>query len=284
MAHEVQLLYKGLKIMRIYDILLGAVIALTFQASAIAADKGAIETVKQERNLINEGNKLYNQQRYSEAEVLYRKALELKPNSEFATYNLATSLIRQTGTKDLNNGNNPLQEAQSLLQGLLESAQSDLIVEKASYNLGNIAFNNNDFKQSIEYYKNALRKNPDNEQARTNLRLAQKKQQQQQQNQDKNQDQQNKDQNKDQQNKDQDKKNQDKNKDQNQDQDKQKQNQDQQNKNQNQPPQEQPGISDANAQKILKAMENEEAATRKRIEAQRKKGENSRRRQPVKPW
>ena len=219
--------------MRIYDILLGAVIALTFQASAIAADKGAIETVKQERNLINEGNKLYNQQRYSEAEVLYRKALELKPNSEFATYNLATSLIRQTGTKDLNNGNNPLQEAQSLLQGLLESAQSDLIVEKASYNLGNIAFNNNDFKQSIEYYKNALRKNPDNEQARTNLRLAQKKQQQQQQNQDKNQDQQNKDQNKDQQNKDQDKKNQDKNKDQNQDQDKQKQNQDQQNKNQN---------------------------------------------------
>lgn len=246
-----------------------------------AADNEQVSTIKQERNFINDGNKLYNQQRFADAEVLYRKALEVKPSSEFAAYNLATSLIRQSGTRDLNNGNNPLQEAQSLLASLLETAKSDLIVEKASYNLGNIAFNNNDFKSAIEYYKNALRRNPNNDQARDNLRLAQKKQQQQDQNQDQNQDQQNKDQNQDQQKQNQDKQNQDQNKD---------QNKDQQNKDQNkqdeqkQQPQEQPGISDANADKILKAMENEEAATRKRVEAQRKKGNPSRRHQPVKPW
>ena len=130
-------------------------------------------------------------------------------------------------------------------------------------------------------YKGALRKNPDNDKARENLRLAQKKLQEQQnnQNQQNQNQQQNQDQDKKDQNKDQDKKNQDQ-KDQNQD--KQPQQQDQK-KNQQQPPQ-QSGISDANAEKILKAMENEEAATRKRIEAQRKKGAQPNRKQPIKPW
>ncbi len=34
------------------------------------------------------------------------------------------------------------------------------IAELADYNLGNIAFNNNDFRSAIEAYKKALRINP----------------------------------------------------------------------------------------------------------------------------
>lgn len=259
------------------------ILFLAFLPATIFAagdEKQQVKTIKDERNLINQGNELYNKQRFAEAEVLYRKALEANHNSEFAQYNLATTLLRQSGTKDLNNGNNPLSEAQQILSDLIANAGNNTIVEKASYNLGNIAFNNNNFEQSIELYKNALRKNPSNDQARQNLRLAQKKlqeQQNQQQNQDKNQD-------KNQENKDQQQQEKDKQKDQQQDQ-QQPQQQDQKKEEQKeQPQQQQNGISDSNAEKILKAMENEEAATRRRVEAQRKKAGQANRRQPLKPW
>lgn len=255
-------------------------VACGVSVSAYGADTKEIRTTKQERNLINEGNKLYGQKRFSEAEVLYRKALAAQPLSEAAAYNLATTLIRQSGSADPNKGNNPMAEAQSLLQDLAQNAKDASIMERAFYNLGNLAFNAGQYAQSIDMYKGALRKNPDNDNARDNLRLAQKKLQQQQnqqnqqnQNQQDQQDQQKQDQNKDQQK-------QDEKKDQQQDQQQQKQDQ----KKDQQPPQQQSGISDANAEKILKAMENEEAATRRRVEAQRKKGANPSRKQPLKPW
>ena len=43
-------------------------------------------------------------------------------------------------------------------------------------------------------------------------------------------------------------------------------------------------MSDANAEKILKAMENEEAKTRQRIEAQKAREQNTQRRSQDKPW
>lgn len=250
--------------------------------AAAAAQKPdtQIKTIKEERNLINKGNELYRQQRFADAEVLYRKALEANHNSEFASYNLATTLLRQTGTKDLNNKNNPLAEAQQLLTDLLSNAKSELIIEKASYNLGNIAFNNNNFQQSIEYYKNALRKNPSNDLTRQNLRLAQKKLQEQQNN--------NKDQNQNNEQQKEDNKNQEQNKEeekkQNQNKDQQQQSEQKKEENKPNPQEQQSGISDSNADKILKAMENEEAATRRRVEAQRKKGGQANPRQPLKPW
>ncbi len=251
--------------------------------NVIAAGSGGteIKTLKEERNLINEGNELYNKQRFADAEVLYRKALEANHNSEYAQYNLATALLRQSGTKDLNNGNNPLSEAQQILSDLIANANNNTIIEKASYNLGNIAFNNNNYQQSIEYYKNALRKNPSNDLARQNLRLAQKKLQEQQDQQD----QQNKDKNQDknQENKDQQQQEKDKQNDQQQNKDQQQQDQKKEEQKE-QPQQQQSGISDSNAEKILKAMENEEAATRRRVEAQRKKAGQANRRQPLKPW
>lgn len=229
-------------------------------------------STKQERNYVKEGNVLYHKQRFAEAEVMYRKALAARPASETAAYNLATSLIRQSGSADPNKGNNSHDEAKQLLAQVAENGQNADLSERAFYNLGCLAYNAQDYKQSIEMFKDALRRNPDNDSARDNLRLAQKKQQEQNQNQnqdkynDNNQDkEQNKDQNKDQ------------NQEQNQNPDQKK------DQNKQQPPQ-QSGISDANAEKILKAMENEEAATRRRVEAQRKKGGQSNRRQPIKPW
>lgn len=263
---------------------------LLLSLTAFSAFADSQPTVKQERNYIVEGNSLYRQERYAEAEAMYKKALTVSPASEVAQFNLAAALLRQSGSTDQNNGKSPMQDAIKLLTELEKSATSRSIAEKAAYDLGNVAFNSNNYGEAIEHYKNALRKNPDNDKARQNLRLAQKKQQEQQQNQqnqDKNKEQ-NQDQNQDKQqqdkqqrqqqyqNKEQEKnQNQDQNKDNSENKDKEKQ------KQQQQP---QGSISDDNANKILKAMENEEAATRKKVEARKKKADNARRRQVTRPW
>lgn len=241
-------------------------------------------TTRHERNYIVEGNKLYREERYSEAEVAYRKALEENAMNEIAQFNLAASLLRQGSASG-----ETQKEASTILQNLTRDAENIAIAEKAFYNLGNIAFNAQDYQKSIELYKNALRRNPDNDDARENLRLAQKRlqdQQNQDQNQDKNQDQ-NKDQDKKDQNKQDQNQNQDQNQDKNKDQDKKDQQQQQpQNQDQKQQPQnqQQGGISKQNAEKILKAMENEENATRARINAEKKKTGAPSRRPVTNPW
>lgn len=273
------------------------IVLLMLAASHIGASATDTST-KRERNLIREGNGYYNDKNFSEAEKAYRKALEVNEASELAAYNLAVSLIRQSGNADPNSGNNPMQEATSILNDLAKGANDARLAELAFYNLGNVAFNQEQYQQSIDMYKGALRRNPDNDKARQNLRLAQLKLQQQQQdkdNQDKNKD--NKDQDKDKdKNKDQNKdqnKNQDQNKDQdkdqnkdNKDQDKQDQQDKQQNKNdrQQQQQQQQGGISDENAAKILKTMENEENATRKRVNELKKQEEKASRRRTGNQW
>ena len=165
---------------------------------AMAQEKVNDTSTRKERNYIREGNGYYEEKRFADAEVAYRKALEENAASEIAMYNLATSLIRQSGSANPNEGNNPMAEAQSLLQTVAQSARDISVAENAFYNLGNMAFNQQQYDQAINMYKGALRKNPDNDKARENLRLAQLKRQEQQQNQDK-------DQNKDQDKQDQDK-------------------------------------------------------------------------------
>lgn len=265
---------------RILTIILLAMAAVPAFSAASQSDA----STRRERNFIREGNKLYEEKRYADAEVSYRKALEENAASEVAMYNLATSLLRQSGSSNPNEGNNPLSEAQSLLQNVAQTAQKAEIAECAFYNLGNLAYNNQQYDQAINMYKGALRKNPDNDKARENLRMAQLKlqQQQQQQNQDQNQDKQ--DQNQDQQ-----QNQQQQNQDQNKDQDKDKKDQDKQQPKQDeqkqQPPQQQQGgISDANADKILKAMENEENATRRKVQEMKKKEAGAASRPVGKQW
>ena len=259
---------------------------------AMAGDKGPKMT-KQERVCLRNGNKLYEKKRYAEAEVEYRKALQANPSSEKAQFNLATALMRQGSvTAQQDDEKNPMKQAEGLLTNLAKGAQDKQLRGKASYDLGNIAFGRQQYDQAIEFYKHALRCNPDDNQARQNLRLAQLKKQQQDKNKDKNQNQDkkqdNKDQNKDQ-NQDKDKdKNQDQNKDQNKDQqDQNKQNQDQQNQNnqdQQKQQQQQGGMSQQNAEQVLKAMQDRERATQQRINAQQAQQQRHERQRTNKKW
>ncbi len=226
---------------------------------AVFADDAAQRAL---RRHIAEGNKAYSEKRYSDAEAAYKKALQADPASMAATYNLASSLIRQATAGEAGKKLNA--EAAKLLNEVITTASDNRLASYAAYNLGNMAFNSQQWDQSIQYYKEALRRNPDDDNARDNLRLAQLKKSQSQ-----NQDKDNKEQEKEKEQQKQDQQNQ----------------QPQQNNDQKQQPQQpQGGISPENAEKILKAMENEEAATRARVqEAEKRKGAAGRR-VVTKPW
>ena len=245
---------------------------------------------KQERVCLRNGNKLYEKKRFAEAEVEYRKALQANPASEKARFNLATALMRQgSATAQQNDEKNPMIQAEGILANLAEGAQDKLLRGKACYDLGNIAYGRQDYGKAVEMYKHALRCNPDDDQARHNLRLAQLKKQEQDKNKDKNknndqnkdQNQDNKDQNKNQnkdQNKDQDKQNQDQNKD------KQNQNQNNQNNQDQQQKPQQGGMSQQNAEQVLKAMQDRERATQQRINAQQAQQQRHERQRTNRKW
>ena len=266
-------------------VLLVTVMVLGTALPAVAGDKGPKMT-KQERVCLRNGNKLYEKKRYAEAEVEYRKALQANPTSEKAQFNLATALMRQGSvTAQQDDEKNPMKHAEGLLTNLAKGAQDKQLRGKASYDLGNIAYGRQQYDQAVEFYKHALRCDPNDEQARHNLRLAQLKKQQQDKNKDKNNKDQNKDQNKDNQdqNKDQNKDNQDQNKDQNKDnQDKQDQNQNQDQQQQQQ--QQQGGMSQQNAEQVLKAMQDRERATQQRINAQQAQQQRHERQRTNKKW
>lgn len=249
-----------------------------------------VESSRQERLEILEGNKAYNNKSYAEAETHYKKALEINPGSEVARYNLANTYLRQaSGAPE----DKLRQQAEAMLTDIAQLAENLDLAERAWFNLGNMSYNAQQYQPAIDRYKEALRINPDDDKARDNLRLAQLKlreQQNQDQNQDKNQDKKDQDQqNQDQQDQDKQDQNQNQNQqnkqqDQNQNQDQQQNQNQQQDKDKQKPEQQQGGISDQNAQQILKAMENAEAATRKRVEAERKKGQATRRKPVINPW
>ena len=132
------------------------------------------------------------------------------------------------------------------------------------YNLGNSFLKSNKLKESIDAYKNSLRLNPQNLEAKYNLAHAQDLLQQQQQQQQQNQDQQQQKQ---------DKNNQDQNKEKEQDQD-QSDNKEQQDQQQ-QPQQDDQAISKEDAERILNALENDEKNVQEKVNLQGRKEQGS---------
>ena len=245
-------------------------------------------STKRERNAIKEGNDLYGKQRYAEAETLYKKALEENPENTVAQFNLASSYLKQRGEDLVNKGDSLVRSADAMM-GKLAGAPQPEIAQSAFYDRGNVAYKAEDYAAAIEHYKNALRRNPSDDNARENLRLAQLKKQEQDQDKDNNQ---NKDQNKDQQqDKDQQKQQQqdqqdkDQDKQDKQDQQQQQDQQKQQQQDQQKQQQQQGSLSDANANQILKAMEDKENGTRRKVELMKQDEEKrAQRRTTTEPW
>ena len=188
-------------------------------------------------------NRMYNDSVYENAEVNYRKALEINPKSTVAMYNLANTLMQQ----------NKLQEAMEQFAGAAKVEKEKPNLAQIYHNMGVIFQSQKDYAKAIEAYKESLRNNPKDDETRYNLALAQKllkDQQQDQQNQDNQQNQQKQEEKQDQQ---------------------QNQQQNQNNDQQQEPPQQQKQdnqMSKENAEQLLNSVMQDEKDVQDKVKKQ----------------
>ena len=117
---------------------------------------------QEENKTIETGNNYYRQQQYDKAETEYQKVLQSVPGSNTAKFNLSNALIRQNKTDDAN----------KLLSGLNVRENNADFRSKATYNQGVILSQQKRLEESIELYKETLRLNPNDQEARENLQKA----------------------------------------------------------------------------------------------------------------
>jgi len=213
---------------------------------------------QKENKHIRSGNDYYDDEDYKEAEVDYMKALEAKPESFKGQFNLGSALYKQENYEDA-----------TKLYGSLAERDADADVRANSfYNLGNSFLKAQKYAESIEAYKNALRLNPDDMDAKYNMEYAKKMMENQEQ------EQQNQDQNKNQENKEDQEQEQDKQEQeqQQQEQEQKEQEQNQQQNQQEQQQQQQPQpqqISKQDAERMLEALKNDENKTLEKVNLQK---------------
>lgn len=177
------------------------------------------------------GNKLYKAEKFTEAEVAYRKGLIKQPTSFEASYNLGNALFKQKKYPEA---------LEQYKNALSLNPKEKAKIAAGFHNTGNAFLADNKIQESINAYKLALKNNPKDDETRYNLAYAQamlKKQQ-----------------------------NQD---DDDKDQDKDEQQQQPQKKEQPQPPQQQKQqMSKENAQQILDALQQDEKNAQEKAKRQ----------------
>jgi tetratricopeptide (TPR) repeat protein len=124
-----------------------AIILFLFIALPVAAQKYP------ERRHVRAGNRAYGRQEWVGAEAAYRRALEKNPESRSAQSNLGSALYRrgQWG------------EAGTAFEGV-----------GAHYNQGNALFKEQKLQEALEAYKNAMRADPADQDAKFNYAYVKK--------------------------------------------------------------------------------------------------------------
>ena len=215
---------------------------------------GTNAVAQTDRNLIRQGNRAFKSQKWAAAETQYRKAIFKNQKNPQAIYNLGCALLMQQ------------KDSLAMVQfGNAAQLESNIFRRSKSYhNMGVVMQNHREYAQAIEYYKMALRCNPQDNETRYNLALCKKllKNNQQNQNNKNNKDKNKSDKNKDKKNdKNKNKDGQNKN-----DQNKDKQNKNQDKNNSDKNMQNQEKMSRDNAEQLLNAAIQQEKATKRKMQ------------------
>ena len=112
--------------------------------------------------IIKKGNDLYKQQQYEPAKAVYDEALTKDSSNTIARFNLANTAYRLA---------KPDEAIKSLDQLLIKYTDAGE-KSRAYYNKGVVLTNQKRLEESIEEYKNALRQDPNDKEARENLQKA----------------------------------------------------------------------------------------------------------------
>ncbi len=111
---------------------------------------------------VRKGNKLYKEKQYESAAMEYQKSLEANAGDPVARFNLGNAYYRNKNYNGASDAFNPL---------LTENNQN-AVRQKAYYNKGVSLSREEKLEESIEAYKQAVRMNPSDEDARINLQKA----------------------------------------------------------------------------------------------------------------
>ena len=195
---------------------------------------------KAERDYIRKGNKNFKDSTYINAEVNYRKAIDVNPQSTVAMNNLGNTLTQQQ----------KFEEAMEQYVTATKIEKDKDRLGEIFHNMGVIFQAAEDYPKAIEAYKESLRNNPKDHETRYNLALAQKMLKEQEQNQDQQGGEDNQEENKQDQ------------------EEQQEQNQDNQENQPQQPPQSEEEMSKENAEQLLNAVLQDEKEVQDKVKQQ----------------
>lgn len=211
-----------------------------------------------ERRLVRKGNRQYERGDYDSSIDNYSRALQHDPQSFEAKFNTANVQFRKAFVDSLQMDAKMVEKAEKTLRKLAQdSTRTDCERADVAYNLGNSLFVQQKFKEALTCYRDAMRLNPEDKEAKYNYALTKEMLKQQQQQQQQQQQDQNQDQNQDNQ---QDKQDQQNKEDK---EDKQDQQEKQDKQNQQQPNEQQ--ISEQEQQAMLEAIQAQEDKTQEKL-------------------
>lgn len=156
-----------------------AIVVLLFVCGEVSAQQ------MKERGLVRSGNRQFRREHFEKSVDSYQRALQHDSTCFEAKYDLASALYR-TERYD--------KAEKTLLSIVGDSTRTEKERGEVAYNLGNTQFAQQKYKEALSSYRQAMRCNPNDEDAKFNYAftkrlIQQQEQQQQQQNQDQNQDQ-----------------------------------------------------------------------------------------------
>ena len=154
----------------------GTLLVLFLALSAAFPAQGQSRQDIAKKDLLKQGNRMYKRAEYDRADSLYAQAVALDTTYATGWYNLGNSLYL---------GGDAAQAQAAWMKSLFNTPQDD---QRAPvlYNLGGVEMDKKNYAEAIKLYKDALRRDPSDEQARYNLALAQQLLKDQQQNQSQN--------------------------------------------------------------------------------------------------
>lgn len=121
----------------------------------------AAVSAQNDRQLIREGNRLYRQKQYAQAEVLYRKAIAKKADNPQAVYNLGCALMMQQ------------KDSAAIVQyeNATKLEKNKLRQSKSWHNIGVMCQSHKMYGEAVRAYEQSLRLNPSDDETRYNLAL-----------------------------------------------------------------------------------------------------------------
>ena len=207
------------------------------------------------KSFLRDGNQLYADSSFNEAEMQYRKSLEKDQDYFNASFNLADAIYKQER----------YEESSALFDALKDNAPTETDLAKVYHNLGNSLVKEQKLEEAIDAYKSSLRINPKDKDTRHNLAITHK-QKQQQENKDENKE------NKDEQEQDKDRENKEEEKE-NKEQEQNQENKEQQEEmKESKPEEKKEEMSKETAEKMLEAIQQQEKELQEELQKKKVKG------------